>query len=121
MPSTLDPAILSTLRTAKEVRIRTSKHKGRGVIIWVVVVGDTPFVRSVRGPKGQWWEDAAAEGRATLAVGDQQVPVRTLKVTDAATIDAVSQEYLRKYAGSPYAKSIVAPDTLPTTLQLTPL
>lgn len=114
-----DAAVLTALRKDKEVRIRT-RAQTKPVPIWVVVVGDEAFVRSVRGPKGKWYVAAAADGIATLEVGRRQIPVTVASVADASTIDAVSQAFLSKYAGSPYAKSIVAPDTLPTTLRLDP-
>ena len=114
-----DPAILTALRNDKEVRIRTGGQT-KGVIIWIVAVGDDVFVRSVRGPKGKWNATASATGEATLEIGGRLIPVRATQVTDAAAIDAVSKAYLAKYAGSPYAQAMVAPDTLPTTLRLEP-
>ena len=116
-----DPATLSTLRTAREIAIRASRPRDRSVIIWVVVLEDDVFVRSVRGPRGLWFAAAKADGRATLEVGDQRLPARVTPVTEPATIDAVSEAFLTKYAASPWAKSIVAPETLPTTLMLGPL
>src|ERR1700756_3197054 len=114
-----DPAILAALRNDKEVRIRTGGQT-KGVIIWIVAVGDDVFVRSVRGPKGKWNVAASADGEAALDVTGHTIPVRTTPVRDVATIDAVSKAYLAKYAGSPYAQAMVAPDTLPTTLRLDP-
>jgi hypothetical protein len=116
----LDPAILSALRSDREVRIHTGRKQGRGVIVWVVVVDNAVYVRSVRGPAGKWYVAAKAAGQAALEVTGRRVPVRVTSIDDAATIDGVSQAFLHKYAGSPYAKSIVAPDTLPTTLRLDP-
>ena len=43
---TFDPATLELLRATKEVRVR-AKSKRRPVTIWVVVVDDVAFVRSV--------------------------------------------------------------------------
>ena len=120
MPQTFDPATLAALHSTREVRIRTARHRNRGVVIWIVAADDGVFVRSVRGPKGKWFVTAAADGQATLEVGDQQFPVRVVPVADHATIEAVSQAFLTKYATSPYAQSIVAPATLPTTLRLDP-
>ena len=119
MPNTFDAAILALLRSTREVRIRTARHRNRGVVIWIVVADDAVFVRSVRGARGKWFA-AAADGQAVLEVGDRQLPVRVIPVSDDATIEAVSQAFLSKYATSPYAQSIVAPDTLPTTLRLDP-
>jgi hypothetical protein len=121
MTRKFDAATLDFLRTADEVGIRTGKRRDRAVIIWAVVVGDAAFVRSVRGPTGKWYKAAAADGRAALDINDRQVAVTATAASDAPTIAAVSAEYLRKYAASPYAKSMVKPDTLPTTLRLEPI
>ena len=121
MPQTFDAATLASLRSTREVRIRTARHRNRGVVIWIVVADDAVFVRSVRGPAGKWFVAAAADGQATLEVDDRQLAVRVVPVTDHATIEAVSQTFLTKYATSPYARSIVAPDTLTTTLRLDPM
>jgi hypothetical protein len=121
MPQTFDAATLASLNSVKEVRIRTSRHRNRGVVIWIVVAADAAFVRSVRGPAGKWFVAAAADGLATLEVDDRQLPVRVIRVADHDTIEAVSQAFLTKYAASPYAQSIVSPDTLPTTLRLDPM
>lgn len=121
MPQSFDVATLAVLRDTKEIRIRTARHKNRGVIIWAVVVDDAVFVRSVRGPTGKWFVAAKAEGRATLEAGKGQFAVSVIPVTDHDTIEAVSQAFLTKYATSPYAQSIVRPETLPTTLRLDPM
>jgi hypothetical protein len=118
---TFDTAKLELLRPTKEVRIRTSGNKGRPVTIWIVVVDDAAFVRSVRGPTAQWFIAATADRRAMLDVGDRQLAVRVIPVTDHGTIEAISNAYLTKYATSSYAKAMVAPDVLQTTLRLDPL
>ena len=120
VPQTFDAATLASLHSTKEVRIRTARHKRNGIVIWVGVADDAVFVRSVRGPTGKWYVAAAAEGQATLEVGGRQLPVQVVPIADQGTIEAVSQAFLTKYATSPYAKSIVAPDTLSTTLRLDP-
>ena len=121
MATAFDASTLEMLRTADEIRIRTRKHKGQGVIIWIVTVGEQAFIRSFRGASAKWYVDAVADGQATLEVGDQQIPVRLTSVADAATVEAVSQAYLGKYASSPYAKAMVAPEVLPTTVHVDPM
>ncbi len=118
---TFDTATLELLHGTNEVRIRTSGNKRRPVTIWIVVVDDVAFVRSVRGPTAQWFIAASADGQAMLDAGDRQFSVRVIPVTDHASIEAVSHAYLAKYATSPYAKAMVAPATLSTTLRLDPL
>ena len=78
-----DPEMLSALRDANEVGIITARNAAKPVIIWVVVADDTAFVRSVQGPKGRWYKSAAADGTATLELGNRRIPVRTIPVTDA--------------------------------------
>jgi hypothetical protein len=53
-------------------------------------------------------------------VGAQIIPVSTEPVTDADTVGAVSQAFLGKYATSAYARAMVAPEALATTLRLDP-
>ena len=117
---TFDPAILNAVRTEQEVRIRTSAQPVRGVIIWIVNVGDTPFVRSYRGPNAKWYVAARADRRATLEAGGHSVAVQITPVGDAAVIASVSRAFLTKYANSPYVGAMVAPETLSTTLRLDP-
>lgn len=117
---TFDPSILNALRTEQEVRIRTSAQPDRGVTIWIVVVNDTPFARSYRGPKSKWYVAALADRRATLEAGAHSAAVQIAPAADAATIAAVSQAFLTKYTSSPYANAMVAPETLDTTLRLDP-
>ena len=49
-----DVKTLRDLHELREVAIRTEKHPGSAVVIWVVVADDEAFVRSFRGAKGRW-------------------------------------------------------------------
>jgi hypothetical protein len=84
------------------------------------VADDEVFVRSVRGQTGRWDRDLARGGPATLPVGGPDVPVEAIPATDSVAVERASRAYLRKYSGSPYADSMVRPETLPTTLRLEP-
>ena len=105
---------------AKEVRIHAPAAK-RGVVIWIVSVGAELFVRSFLGPDAAWYKSVLAKGEATLEYNRHKLPVRATAVTDRATIDAVSQAYLAKYAPSPYAPKMVRDEILHTTLRLQPV
>ncbi len=105
---------------AKEVRIHAPDAK-RGVVIWIVAVGTDLYVRSFVGPDARWYKSVLAKGEATLEYNRRNVPVRATAVTDRATIDAVSQAYLAKYASSPYAPKMVRDEILKTTLRLEPV
>lgn len=115
-----DAAVLDTLRDRKEVGIRTSRNQQRPVTIWIVVVDDAVFVRSVRGPRGKWYVAARADGEATLVIDQRELPVRVMPATDPVSVTAVSQAILSKYATSPYARVMVSDEIVPTTLRLDP-
>ncbi|SEP32752.1 hypothetical protein SAMN02990966_05115 [Rhodospirillales bacterium URHD0017] len=115
-----DADTLRALRDAKEVAIRTEKHPKSAVVIWVVVAGDQLFVRSFRGAKGRWYRDLAEGGPATLEFGGRRLAVQAVPANDETAIARASREYLAKYGSSSYARAMVQPDVLPTTLRLDP-
>ena len=115
-----DAGVLRELSDVREVAIRTEKHPGTAVVIWVVVADDDVFVRSVRGGKGRWYRDLATGGSATLEFAGRRLEVQAIPANDAASIVRASREFLRKYQASPYAQSIVRDEVLPTTLRLGP-
>jgi len=120
MGEKFDAATLRILRDTNEVRIRPGKSSKPGVIIWIVATGPDAYVRSVKAAEGKWFQRLSREREGTLEIGDRLIPVSATPVTDQATLDAVSAEYLRKYATSPYAKSMTRAETLSTTLHLQP-
>jgi hypothetical protein len=86
----------------------------------VVVVDGQVFVRSFTGPKGKWYRNVQANPEADVEVDGKTIHVRAIPVNDQKRIEAVSQAYLEKYRGSPYAKDMVRPEVVPTTLLLEP-
>jgi hypothetical protein len=115
-----DAEMLRELRDAREVAIRTDKHPKTGVVIWVIVVDDEVFVRSVYDTRGRWYRDLAAGGPAALEFAARRLPVRAVPESDPNAVDRASREYLRNYRPSPYAPAMVKADVLPTTLRLEP-
>lgn len=115
-----DTDTLHQLRDAREVAIRTEKHRDTAVVIWAAVANDEVFVRSVRGNKGRWYRDLAAGGSAMLEFAGRRLAVQVVPVSDADAIESASREYLRKYRPSPYAEAMVRAEVLPTTLRLQP-
>src|SRR5580692_3307824 len=114
-----DKDALEWLRNNKEVTLRTAKHPDTGVIIWVVVAADDAvYVRSVKGVQGRWYRDLASDGRATLQVRDQTIPVQAIPATDDVSVAQASEAFREKYRSSSYLGSIVRADILSTTLRL---
>jgi hypothetical protein len=118
--ASFDADTLRQLRDVQEVAIRSEKHPGSAVVIWVVVADDEVFVRSVRGRKGRWYRDLAAGGPAALEFAGHRLAVQAIPASDADSIARASREYLRKYRTSPYAQAMVRAEVLPTTLRLEP-
>jgi hypothetical protein len=118
--ASFDADVLDALRDVQEVAIRTGKHPGNAVVIWVVVAGDNVFVRSVRGNSGRWYRDLAAGGLAALEFDGRRLEVQAVPELDSESIERASREYLRKYRPSPYAQAMVRAEVLPTTLRLEP-
>jgi hypothetical protein len=119
------PETLRLIDEAKEVRIETRRDEDAPVhrtTIWVVTVGSTVFVRSVRGEEGRWYREVSANPAAALHVGDNRIPVRAIPASDEATSGAVSEAYREKYGRtSPGStRAMLQPETLPTTLRLEP-
>jgi hypothetical protein len=125
MNDSFDAETLRLLDETKEVSIETRRDADspeHRAIIWVVVVGGDVFVRSVRGPKGRWYREISSNPEGALHVEGERIPVRATPAADDTTVDAVSDAIRSKYEQtSPKSTaSMVRPDTLPTSLKLSP-
>ena len=114
--------VVQAFEARHEVDVETSSARGdvHRVTIWIVVVDEVPYVRSVRGPRGRWFRELLARAGA-IHVGRRRIPVRASKVTDDALNERVSGALRAKYR-TPKA-SVVAmtrPEVLATTARLDP-
>lgn len=126
MNESFDTGTLELIGETGEVYIETRRDGGspeHRTIIWVVVVEDRVFVRSVRGPKGRWYREMLSNPEGALHVEGDRIPVRADPATDGTTLEAVSEAYLAKYeeAWPGPTAGMVRPDALPTTLKLSPV
>jgi hypothetical protein len=115
---------LKLLDATDEIDIETGQPGGRRrrTTIWIVVDGDVPYIRSVRGVDGAWYKRVLADGSARLHAGDQTVDVRLTPATDDATVKRVSDALTRKYNArwpGP-TDAMLRPDVLGTTLRVDP-
>ena len=120
-----DPETLRLLDEAQEVDIETRQEEGsptHRTVVWVVVMNGEVFVRSVRGQRGRWYREISSHPEGALHVEDDRIPVRAASATEGATVDAVSAAFRSKYQQSSPAstEAMVRPETLPTTLKLSP-
>ncbi len=124
VPKHFDAHTCKQLAQTQEIQIETQRPGANAsthrTTIWVVVLGDVVFVRSVRGSAGRWYQEITANPIATVHVNGQPILVRAVPVTDDATIARVSDTYRRKYRNDSSLPSIVRDEILPTTLQLEP-
>ncbi len=123
MAGTADDLIWK-LAESDEVDIETrrdSKSPLRRTTIWIVPTTDGVYVRSVKGKKGRWYQEAVANPRVTIRVGQRTAAARVEQEQSPAVVREVSAAYRRKY-GERWpndAESMVQPSVLPTTLRIT--
>lgn len=108
-----DEIDIETQRDAKSPLHRTT--------IWIVPTKDGVYVRSVKGKKGRWYQEAIANPRVTVRVGRRKVPAQVEPERNSSVIREVTDAYREKY-GERWpddTKPMLAPSVLPTTLRLT--
>jgi hypothetical protein len=122
MPKQFEEPLLNQLNSREEIDIETQSATGRThrTTIWVVVVDNNVYIRSVRGRSGRWYREITANPQGAIYVDGRRLAVRAIPVTDPATIARVSNAYLQKYRHSPFVNSMVREEILPTTLRLEP-
>jgi hypothetical protein len=116
------PDVIGAIESAREVEVTTTRPSGgpRRTIVWIVVVDGWPFVRSVLGTRGRWYQEILAEPAGVLHVGELDLSVRAVHVTDEDAIEACSRALAAKYAGDPDLPPMLVPEVLGTTLRLDP-
>jgi hypothetical protein len=111
---------LDLIDRTQEVEIETSAPDGatHRTIIWVVVAGDSVFIRSYRGATARWYREARANPSVALHVDGQRLPATAVRAADPDSIERTSAGILQKYAGDPAAAAMVRPELLDLTLRL---
>jgi hypothetical protein len=106
----------------REVRIHAQRRDGStvDVPIWIVTVDQVPYVRSVRADHGAWYRRARREGKMTLAVAGQLVPVLVDNEEGTELNRQVSEAFTAKYGGSRGIATMVSEPVAATTLRLSP-
>jgi hypothetical protein len=117
--------LLWKLAESDEVDIETRRDSTSPLhrtTIWIVPSKDGVYVRSVKGNKGRWYQEAIANPHVTIRVGQRKVTARAEKEQSPAVIREVSAAYRQKY-GERWpneTEPMVQPAVLSTTLRLTP-
>jgi len=110
-----DEVEIDTRRDAKSPLHRT--------IIWIVPTEYGVYVRSYKGRKGRWYQEAIANPLGAIRVGRRKVTARAEPEHNPLVIRAVNAAYRKKY-GERWpddTKAMLKRSLLATTLRLTPL
>jgi hypothetical protein len=123
-PKHFAPDVRNLLANTQIIQIETRRPGAqaptRRTIIWVVVVGDNVYVRSVRGQAGCWYQNLKANPVAVVHVDGHRISGRAVPVTDDVAIKQVNDAYRLKYYNDPYMPAMMRDEILPTTLRLEP-
>lgn len=125
MPDRFPTELLERLDALDEVEIETRSATGEvhRTIIWIVVVGGEPYVRSVRGVAGRWYKEVLADPAAAgLVVDGTRHTIRFEAAGDEASIEAVNDALRAKYGqrARQSTQAMLVPRTLQTTMRLVP-
>lgn len=126
MTQHFDQRELRLLHETEEIEIETSAPGSdpeglQRAVLWVVVVGEDVYVRSVNGEQGHWYQHLTKDRAAVIYADERRMPVRAAAVSDTQLQLKVSEAYLRKYAQYPQDVAwIIGPGVLATTLRLEP-
>jgi hypothetical protein len=113
---------LDRIGGAAEVAIaprRPDGSLGTTTIIWVVRQGTGIYVRSWRGPRGQWFTAAKRTGEGHIRAGavDRDVTFEPAEGVDRGAID---RAYRAKYGRSSYVDAMVTDTAAAATLRIIP-
>jgi hypothetical protein len=118
--------LLWKLAESDEVQIdtrRDAKSPLHRTTIWIVPTEDGVYIRSYKGRKGRWYQEALANLLVTIRVGRRKVTARAELEHNPLVIRAVSAGFRKKYGERwpDETTDMLKRSILPTTLRLTPV
>jgi hypothetical protein len=94
----LPRTIVAALDASKIIGIRAgARSEHRFIGVWPVVVDGRVFVRSWTLKPAGWYRTFLDDPLGTIQVGERQVRIRAVRVTNRRINDAVEQAYADKY------------------------
>ncbi len=121
MPNRFPRDTVAAFAATKYLYIRSGGH--RFILIWVVVVEGRVVVRSWNDKAAGWYRAFLAEPHGHVRMGDEEVPVRAVRLRSARLNDAADMAYATKYttkANQKYVKGFKAAKRKACTLELLP-
>jgi hypothetical protein len=117
--------LLRKIAESDEVEIETRrdpKSPPHRVIIWIVPAQSGVFIRSYKGKKGRWYQEALANPRVTIRAGRRKMTARVVPERRPTVIRAVNAAYRAKYGERwpEETKPMLRRSVLPTTRRVVP-
>jgi hypothetical protein len=117
--------LLWKIAESDEVEIETrrdSKSPLHRVTIWIVPTEEGVYVRSYKGKRGRWYQEALANPQVSIRLGRRQVRARAELEHNPLLIRAVNVAYRKKYGERwpDETQAMLKRSVLPTTLRVTP-
>jgi hypothetical protein len=118
--------LLWKLAESDEVQVETqsdAKSPLHRTTIWIVPTEDGVYVRSYKGKKGRWYQEALANPLVTIRVGRRKVTARAELEHNPLVIRAVSAGFREKYGERwpDETQDMLKRSILSTTLRVTPV
>ena len=122
---TSDGTLLWKLAESDEVEIETrrdAKSPVHRTTIWIVPTQDGVYIRSFKGKRGRWYQEATTNSRVVIHVGRRQAPARAIAESSSKVISEVSSAYREKYGERwpSETEPMLKRSVLATTLRLEP-
>ena len=118
--------LLWKIAESDEVEIETRRDSRSPVhrtTVWIVPTEYGVYVRSYKGKRGRWYQEALANPIVTIRLGRRKVTARAELEKNPLVIRAVNAGYRKKY-GERWpddTQPMLRRSVLPTTLRLTPI
>jgi len=118
--------LLWKIAESDEVEIETRRDARsplHRVTIWIVPTEDGVYIRSYKGKKGRWYQEALANPLVTVRLGRRKVAARAEPEHNPDLIRAVNAAYSKKYGERwpDETKPMLRRSVIATTLRLTPV
>src|SRR5258708_37401961 len=122
MSKQFEAPVLKQLTRTGIISLETYSSTGRThrTLVWIVVEGNDTYVRSVYGRDSRWYQRITANPQCALETNGGHHAFRAIPVTEASSIDRVSNAYRRKYKNDSSLSAVLEPAALQTTLRLEP-
>jgi len=118
--------LLWKIAESDEVEIdtrRDEKAPAHGTTIWIVPTEDGVYIRSYKGKRGRWYQEALADSLVTIRLGRRKVRARVELEESDAVLRKVNAAYREKYGDRwpDETREMLRRSVLPTTLRLNPV